>query len=99
MATAFEPKKKGGSDDMLLALMSKGGKKSGAPMPMGKDDEEEYDLESDPDEADDDTSDSGMAFASFADALGIPEEKRPGAEAALKQYISACTRGDDSKGL
>jgi len=55
----------------------------------GKKKQDEEDApESEPDMGDMSAHDA--AFDSFADAVGIPEEKRASAGAALKQYVRAC---------
>ncbi len=41
-----------------------------------------------------DVSEYGAAFDSFANAVGIPENKKAAAQAALKQFVSACMRED-----
>lgn len=46
------------------------------------------------DEVGEDTE-ASTAFASLADAMGIPQEKRARAQAALHSYVKACSRGSD----
>lgn len=64
-----------------LAVLAFGEPKKGAP----PSDHEE------PDE-DDEMHMSGheAAFNSYANAVGIPEDKRPAAMAALKQFVQSC---------
>lgn len=78
----------------FLGLLTSSKKKAPAAEPL--DDEtsgEEYskvgdDLDEEPDE-------HGAAFAAFASAAGIPPARQARAQAALKQFIKACTRSDD----
>jgi hypothetical protein len=69
---------------IVEALMSK------APPP------DELDSEPDGDEAEPSGDDAeATAGAEFLDALGVPEEKREAAMAALKDFVRACAKGDD----
>ncbi len=53
-------------------------------------------VEADADETGNDAED--MAFADFADAAGIPEEKRDVAKDALADFVRACMSKDEGGG-
>ena len=59
----------------------------------------DYDDDGDEGEAvplDDDVHEDAASFDSLADHLGIPDESREGAKAALKSYVKACMREHNS---
>jgi hypothetical protein len=63
------------------------------PRPSPEASESNMTLDNEPDDDFDDDGDAeSMAFESFADASGIPEEKRAGAKSALEQFIRTCAR-------
>lgn len=78
---------KGKPHGALVALLAAGRPKAGG----GEEDEEDYD-QSEDDEMGEGLSEHDSAFASLANAMGIPEEKRGSAKAALKQFVRACMR-------
>jgi len=80
------PKKKGA----LAALLSFGGKSSDPPEEedgsrYSKGEEPEEDMEEPELDA------KGAAFAAFAKAAGIPEERRASANEALTRFVKACS--------
>ena len=94
------------AEGAFLGLLKGGGKKSPKPKrpndavegeaysKVGKPlDDSVDDLEPDADE--DDGGAAGASFASLADALGIPEEKRAQAQAALESFVKSCSMADE----
>lgn len=49
------------------------------------------------DESSDYDSGGSIAFDNLADAMSIPEDKRAGAEAALKAYVKECMESTDEE--
>ncbi len=84
---AFPPKPK---KSALTSLASAFGKGGGA-------DEAEADAAPEAPASGLEVSEYGAAFDAFANAIGIPEDKKAAAQAALKQVVSACMRdgGDE----
>jgi len=78
----------------LIALLGLGGGKSSDPAEAKDGARYAKGTEPDADEmggaADADGDDYDADFAAFADAAGIPEARRAGAEAALKRFVSTC---------
>ncbi len=76
----------------FLGLIKGGAKKKAAPPSAGPlDDEVEGAAYSKVDEEKPEEGASSASFASLAEALGIPEENRAQAEAALKTFVKSCS--------